>query len=65
MGGNAVTKFIVNGLVREAQNLRRVGAYGDPSRYHKGAYDRMQEEWLYLLIQQIGWYRRSEKLLSL
>ena len=30
-GGNAVMETILNGLVREAQNQRRVGAYGNPS----------------------------------
>lgn len=44
---NAVTKVILNGLVREARNLRKVGAYGNPVRYQWGAYDGMQNEWMY------------------
>ena len=47
MGGNAVTKVILNGLVREARNLWRVGAYGNPVRYQWGAYDGMQNERMY------------------
>ena len=57
-GGNAVTKVILNGLVREARNLLRVGAYGNPVRYQWGAYDGMQNERMYS-IHQTGWYRRS------
>ena len=46
-GGNAVTKVILNGLVREARNHLRVGAYGNPFRYQWGAYDGMQNERMY------------------
>ncbi len=30
---NAVTRIVLNGLVREAPNLCIVGAYGNPVRY--------------------------------
>ncbi|MDF2543171.1 MAG: hypothetical protein K0S47_2889 [Herbinix sp.] len=54
MGGNAVTKVILNGLVREARNHSRVGAYGNPVRYQWGAYDGMQKEWMYLSYINMG-----------
>jgi len=51
---NAVTKVILNGLAREARNLRRVGAYGNPVRYQWGAYDGMQNERSYLTYGNPG-----------
>ena len=53
-GGNAVTKVILNGLVREARNVKRVGAYGNPVRYQWGAYDGMQKEWSFLRYDKLG-----------
>jgi hypothetical protein len=53
-GGNAVTKVILNGLVREARNPWKVGAYGNPVRYQWGAYDGMQNERMYSYIKPGG-----------
>lgn len=47
---SAVTKVIPNGLVREVRNRKRVVAYGNPVRYQWGAYDGMQNEWVYANI---------------
>ena len=43
-------KLISNGLVREARNLKRVGAYGGPARYQLDAYDGMQNERAYKYV---------------
>ena len=59
VGENADTKVIPNGLVREARNTRRVGAYGDPVRYQWGVYVSIQNEWT--IYRQFGWYRRGLK----
>jgi len=40
-GENAVTKMILNGLVRAARNREKVGADGNPVRYQWGTYDSM------------------------
>lgn len=53
-GGNAVAEVILNGLVREARNHLRVGAYGSPVRYQRGAYDGMQDERMYLYYIKPG-----------
>jgi len=45
---------------QESSSLR------EPVRYQKDAYDGMQNERsYYILIRQLGWHRRSLKLLSL
>lgn len=58
-GENAVTKMILNGLVREARNCKKVGAYGNPVRYQWDVYDSIRNEWT--IYRQFGWYRRSYK----
>jgi len=56
-GGNAVTRIILNGLAREAWNQfrvdRRVGAYGNPIRYQRGAYDGMQDERMFYTSNRV------------
>lgn len=59
VGENAVVKVIPNGLVREARNQERVGAYGEPARYQGGVYEHIHEE--RTIFRQFGWYRRSYK----
>ena len=51
-------RIISNGLVREARNRKKVGAYGGPARYQLDAYVSMQK-WVGVEIRQFGWYRRS------
>lgn len=63
-GGNVITKVIVNGLEREARNLRKVGAYGDSTRYQQSAYDSMQNEWA-INVVNLGGTAEVWKLLSL
>jgi hypothetical protein len=46
---NAAVKIILNGLVREARNHEKVGAYGDPARYQGGVYVSIQNEWTFIV----------------
>lgn len=55
VGGNATTRIILNGLVREAPNPSwRVGAYGNPVRYQLGVYDSIQKEWAIFIVNLGG-----------